>query len=675
MQSPENYAETPDGHLYIADGLNPMTRWDGAAASTVPVGVTAPAAAPTLTASGAGTITGTYYGYVRFLDELGAWSDLSPVSAACVAASNSTVTYTNVPTSAQVNVQRRQLLRNTSGQATTFYVDVDTADLVSTTFTSTQTDGQVAAGLAVPLFDAQGRILANTNGVPPAHKAALAYHLGRMFAGVQRDYTAGSVSVTNGSAAVTGVGTAWTAPMAGRFLYVDGATASYQILSVNVAAQTLTLAATYADLTNQFGTYAIRPAPAERRLIYYTEAGRPESWPAFDALSLQEDGDEITGLFVMGSFLFIVERRHVYRFTFQDDPAVDGFVFLSGNRGCVNQRCICVVEGSAYMLDESGVHAFDGGESDPVSVPIQQTFFPYDAAGRVNWNAADYFHAAHSPAEQVIRWFVALSGEYLPRHALAYNYRDKRWWVEEFSRPVGCSALGTWQGQRRVYHGTNAFKTLLYAAGRLDGPDPTAGVTRATLTGATSYTFTDAVSQWPASGLVNFPVVIVSGRGEGQLRTVYKVVGQTGYVRTPWAVLPDATSVYQLGGVPWSYQTGWFRWDEDEETEPRRVEVQYEPAAHAATMAVQLFNDFSGVPYVWRRTRSAQESEGMAMAAGSPDLQVDLTDQSGLAQQRFDGHRELYIRGNRYVSVGLSGVAGQDLQAVYQLAVDGARRP
>lgn len=676
MQLPENYAETPEGLLFIADGFSPMSRWDGIAASTLPVGVTPPASAPTLSASGVGTITGTYYGFVRFVNDRGAFSDLSPVSAPLVASGNSTVTYTNLAVSTQANVVRRQVLRNTAGQANVFYVDIDTTDLTSTSLPSGRTDSTtfaLNAQPAVALFDDQGNPVANTNGLPPAHKCVVAAHLGRMFATVERTYNRGSVQVTDGSTLVQGVNTDWTASIAGRYLYVVGSVAPYQIASVDVANQVLTLSAAYwGGVTDPFASYAIRPAPAERRLVYYTQAGLVESWPAFNALSLQEDGDEITGLMVKGSFLYILEQRHVYRFTFQSDPAKDGFVFLAGVRGCVNNRCCVVVEDMAYMLDESGVHAYDGQNSEPISNPIQKCFQPYDSEVRVNWQASEYFHAAHSPAEEVIRWFVALSGEYLPRHALCYDYRHKRWWVEEFSRPIGCSATGTYQGSRRVFLGSSGNKTLLYAAGTLDGPDPSTGSTRGQVTGAALYSLTDSLAAWPPSGVVGHPVAIVSGKGAGQKRVVTDVSGTTLHVKTPWLVLPDSTSIYQLGGVQWEYRTGWFRfYEEEESSNVRRVEVLYEPTQNPATMGVKLYRDFAGQAVVWQRTTSAKESEGMASVKGSDTLLVDMTDQKGFAQQRLNSHKELNIRGPRYLQVGLSGVSSAEFQAVYQLRIDG----
>lgn len=60
-------------------------------------------------------------------------------------------------------------------------------------------------------------------------------------------YNHGTVQVVQGSTTVTGVGTAWTAAMAGRFIKVGSDSQSYVIQSVNIVAQTLILELAYSE--------------------------------------------------------------------------------------------------------------------------------------------------------------------------------------------------------------------------------------------------------------------------------------------------------------------------------------------------------------------------------------------------------------------------------------------
>ncbi len=78
---------------------------------------------------------------------------------------------------------------------------------------------------------------------------------------------AGTVSVTNASATVTGTGTAWDASLEGRTLRVAAGADAYLILRVDSATQ-LTLARVYTGATANGQTYAVTPA---QRLALQTD--------------------------------------------------------------------------------------------------------------------------------------------------------------------------------------------------------------------------------------------------------------------------------------------------------------------------------------------------------------------------------------------------------------------
>lgn len=670
---PDSFVETSGGLLLVANGFDDVLRWDGLSSQMEGAGIDPPATAPTLTFSGAGSITGDYYAYVRFLDRLGNFSNLSPISAVATASSHGTLTYTAVPTSDDPKVTTRQILRNTAGQATTFYVDVETTDLTSTSFSSTRTDSELSAQESQALFDTEGNDLANRHTVPPNHKAVLAAHLDRAFLAGEIVYDEGCVVVTLGSTTVTGIGTEWMANLANRYLHVVGGDKPYLISSVDVTNQTLTLSEAYAAPSDAYASYGIRPAPAERRLVYFSEAGLPESWPATNALTLQEDGDEIVGLMPKGSFLYILERRHIYRLTFQDDPREDGFVFLAGSRGCVNNRCWVLVDDEAYMLDERGVHKFGSGQdSEHLTIAIQGLFDGDDALFRINWRAARYFHAVHFPGQGAIRWFVALAGSYLPRHALCHDYNHGHWWVEEFPRPIGASAVGfLGASDRRVLLGSSHHKVLGYWVGTLDGADPAQGTVRGTVTSATPTSLTDTSAGF-ATSLANAPVVIVAGRGKGQVRLIASNTSTALTVTEPWATEPDATSKYQVGGIPWTYRTGTMRWKADEGEHPRRVEVLFQPTISEATMDLRIYHDLDAAAQKWWSEYTSADANGVESTRLSEDLVVDLTKATGIIQKRMSDSRELYIDGNRFVSVELRGVTNAERQSVFTLQIDGA---
>src|SRR5690349_10819586 len=81
----------------VANGFQPMLRWDSLTSQAEPAGVLPPTAAPSLSSSGVGAIVGTYFAFLRFVDRFGNLSNLSPISASFTA-SGATGTITNVAT-------------------------------------------------------------------------------------------------------------------------------------------------------------------------------------------------------------------------------------------------------------------------------------------------------------------------------------------------------------------------------------------------------------------------------------------------------------------------------------------------------------------------------------------------------------------------------------------------
>lgn len=728
----------------MSNGIDLMMKWDGLKAQMSPVGVPAPLAAITLAGSGAGAIVGTYTAYLRYLDDEGHLSDLSPVSSAVIVSGRSgtitgatnvtpvaitspahglttgvrvkitgvggndvndtwvitvtgvntftldssagngdytgggtwisgvdTVTYTGVTAPTDPRVARRQILRNTDGQADVYYVDVDTTDLTSTTFTSTRSDSILQVQTSQSILDADGTALANRHAEPPSHRAFLAQLADRMFAAGETMYRTGACQVTLGSTTVTGTDTDWKATFVGRFFYVIGHRQSYEVSAVDVVNQTLTLTQAYEGATDTMALYLIRTPPALRRLVYYTETGLYDSWPATNALTVREDNDEITGLMENGPWLYILERRHMHRLTVGDDPLKDGGIFPGAERGCVNNNCWVDAGQATYLLDEQGVYRMSDQGAEATSALVQEIFRPGgNGPYRIRWAAKRNFHAVHFEPQQTIRWFVCLDDEVWPTHAIAVNYTLERWWVEKYPFPITASCFGRGQSPQ-VYLGASARRVLAYWEGYLDGP--TSGTVRGTVTSAGLASLADSAASFATSGVVGSPVLLVYGTGKGQKRIVTSVSGTTLNVDNPWLIKPDTTTIYQIGGIPWVYKSDWFRFPMADKTERRGLEVVFEQAQHDATMDVRLAYDFKS-PKVWRNPMTTAGGAGVEVTRDSADMVVDMKTERGIVRKQLPGAKEDWFTSARgqFVQVQLSGVTNADALAVYSMAYVGA---
>jgi hypothetical protein len=583
-----------------------------------------------------------------------------------------TIAYSSVAVSDDPRIVRRQILRNLDGDASVYYVDIDSDDLVSDTFFSQQSDEQLSAGDPVPILYRDESPHANRYGVPPSHKACLAGHLGRIFAAGEVTYDRGSLVAGFNSTILRGIQTQWRGSFVGRVVYVVGATRGYEIAAVDEAGQTITLIEPFTDPVGPIAQYAIRPALAERRLMYYSEPSLPESWPAWNAVAFPEDGDEITGLLVKGSFLYVLERRHIYRFTFQEDPSLDGFAFLTTQRGCLNHRSQVQAEDTCYLLDDTGIYKFDGQTAEAISQPIQQIFQQGVGIGRyqVNWDADQrLWHAAHDPIRDTIRWFVAMAGWREPRHAICFDYRRERWWIEEYPAPLDSSTIGT-IGHRRSLAGSTGRRVLCLSEATLDGIDST-WADRGVVGSAGPAALIDPAAQW-SGDLAGTPVQIVAGKGAGQARVILGVDG-TGtklFLDRPWQIIPDGTATYQIGGVAWRWQSGWYALTPDETENPRDLDLVYEPLELPTTVDAELYYDHAAEPRSWSITT---EQDGVTTTAGEPTIRFGLDTPRGFSRQRLAGHADPYAYGDQFVSVRLSGVQATEPVQVYSVVLKGAQ--
>lgn len=171
--------------------------------------------------------------------------------------------------------------------------------------------------------------------------------------------------------------------------------------------------------------------------------------------------------------------------------------------------------------------------------------------------------------------------------------------------------------------------------------------------------------------MVNAPIAIVSGTGKGQWRRIVAVASNTLTISMPWEEKPDATSVYQIGGIRWTYRSSWLRLSPSEYTQPSRFEILFEPLQDSTTADLRFFVDFDGSPEVQATTLTSGSGNGIAATKGSADLVVDLTRVNGQVDMQRPHGKEYFSRGKRWVQYQLSGCTHEDQQHVYGFCYEG----
>ena len=672
---PKTFAQSESGVVYIADGFNAVQRWDGNTSALETAGVAPPATAVVIAGSGSGSISGTYTAYQRFVDRLGNFSNLCPISNTLVAAGVSQIDYSSVDIPTSTQVVSRQILRNASGSTSSYYLDVDTTDLAATTFSSTKTDATLTAQTLVPIVDSQGNDLAaDRYTVPPDDLPFLLTANGRLLFAGEALYSQGAIQITQSSTTVTGIGTNWTSVMAGRYLSVESETRSPALIaSVDVSNQTLTLSAVWPGRTYAFVGYGIRADVDRRRGVMWSEAGLSEAVPPTSLLTVARAGGpgDLTAMFRVGSLVYLCEQSRTHTFSFVNDPALsdaggDGQVFLSGYRGCVNPRCVVIVEDVAYLLDQQGIYAFRAGGSEPLSTPIHDVFD--DEGGydyHICWGHKEFFHGIHDIDQELIRFFVSLDKRRYPHHCLCYDYRQQRWWLEEFPFPISSSCNGQINGHHVVFLGSSGGRVFVLANGVLDGVDW--GTTAGTATSAGIQTLTDSAAVFDTMKVLGYSVTITAGAGKGQRRIITAATSTALTVMVPWTTALDTTSQYQIGGIAFQWKSGVFRYAAAEKSNVRELELMGGTATDGFA-DLRVYVDRAETPLTWGATVNNQ---GVKTTKSHADAVLDLSRTDGNWQMRLDGLRQGNLDGPRFVEVELAGVQGTDPVEFYELNIGG----
>jgi hypothetical protein len=440
----------------------------------------------------------------------------------------------------------------------------------------------------------------------------------------------------------------------------------------------MTISPAWDGATTEFAEYAVRAPATERQKVYYSRALEPESVPALENVRIQEDGDDITGLMPLRNYLFVLESRHIYRLSMGSQPSrqsTDPFpgiiVQHALSRGALNNRCWVRVEDNAYLCDAEGVYLFDGNDFEVISGAIQDYFRDQP----LNWGATKFWFMSLDRRRELVRLHVSLGSETFPRSCLTYHYRTRTWWVERFPEGFGgwCETLLAGDTPAVLFAGESGrFFTLEGTLDCVQGRPARMRLSGGSVATVTIDSGEGPLPPWDGS----FPISIVAGRGHGQSRLAVQQSGRTYVVDRPWRVVPDATSVVQLGGVPWYAETASHRHPEEEGAMQRRALLVAEPTTHASTIDLQFLYDRSQQPAeMVERTDlggPVSVSESRKHYAINIQRQQGGYEFSGFAQVRDDGFVPTRGMGRRFVRLRISGVQGAERVVIYEVLYEGA---
>lgn len=172
--------------------------------------------------------------------------------------------------------------------------------------------------------------------------------------------------------------------------------------------------------------------------------------------------------------------------------------------------------------------------------------------------------------------------------------------------------------------------------------------------------------------IVGAPIHIAEGRGVGQTRVIVSVSDSTIEIDRTFAVVPDTTSIYQIGGFRWQYRTPLMLLASPPGTKAMRsVQTRFEPTAEPSTILIRKYNDFGNTPDVFAYTKTSEEGDGAAVTDGESEIILDSTLETGSVFQAFDGSSTPRSRTSRAMRLYYEGVPNGELQKIYAINVEG----
>ena len=417
--------------LYIANGWGPMGVWDGIEEAAQHAGIEGPSTAtgawaPTMGVGvdepGAGEVTaGTHKFRFRYMNSRTGYVSNPSNEVEVTAAGALNLIFVigaggaeEIPPSVDPKVDTIVLEATLTGPQDTYFKAAEAPNAAASVEFDMEDVDLAEFDLPWPSFD---------HNLPPYAKHLLPY-ADRLWAFGQVRHADGSAAVTNGSATVAGTAANWTEAAIGRFFRVSSEEeeATYEIASVDVGAQQLTLRDVYAGTTRSGAAYLVFSRNNE---VFFSHPAYPEGWPSNNAIEGLAN-ERIRAMVGFGSGLMIFGLKTAERFAFTGDPRTTGAKrAIPGARGALGQRVVVVQDNVIYSMDRSGFWAFDGdGTPRHISRPIDRRL-----RAVVDFAQSERFFGVYLPDLRAIRWYVVRQGEDRPQTYFEYEI-DRRLWGE-----------------------------------------------------------------------------------------------------------------------------------------------------------------------------------------------------------------------------------------------------
>ena len=612
-----------NGRLYFVNDFDAMQRIERGDITCGTAGITGPTGAIGTPAESAGNCEiGVHLVRYRYYDSKSGYvSNPSDPLEHTISSSNKTLTFTITDSGGGGDI-----IRSTDTKVDQIIVEMTLID--GTVYYQAGKVNQTATEIAISISE-QSLSLATPaaqygdygHEAPPLF-SLVAEHRGRLFGWGATVRTGVSVTVSNGSASVSGTG--FSTNWAGRLVTFGTETTQYRILSV-ASSTAMTLSQTYAGALTTTTAKVFSSAPDT---LYWSRAGYPESWkPAeWGRRVLQNQADTPSGMASFFGDLYLFGQRCMRVLTYTTDPATGKLDHIPTEMGLWNQRCLVEADGKLFGWGRSGVWVIQGIQPKHISRGIDPTL-------EDDYDASEYeqFHGVYDPRERVITWFYCNATDTYPKSAFSLDIDSGKWQLRSFRQGIRAATI--------LAQGTNAVQALLsdengyswyLTADRFDGVP--SSMTDGVLTCGSGSTTTVIQISSPSlpTGSTDLAGVILYHPTTGEEKLISSNTASAITLSSALANAPSASTELYVGSFSSLWRSKWQQLEAGKDKiRPDYLHLSKVPGTSTGKVNVKTYADFSGTAQTYTTVAADTNPDGVTITDGANKAIVDLDGGSG----------------------------------------------
>ena len=238
-------------------------------------------------------------------------------------------------------------------------------------------------------------------------------------------------------------------------------------------------------------------------------------------------------------------------------------------RGCVSKRGLKIIGNVAYMIGRNSIYMTDRTKVYDAGAPLQDYFDQNsdDSVNNINKNSLSNSILEYDEEKNLLMMFVPTSTNtvnnmcwVMDTDSVGIDPQTKNMtadWSQWSGFVTEASAFVRESGQDRWYRADDSG--YIFQQDQFDGDG--SNITSTSTGSNTSTTLNDTTQSLTVNLYSGLRINIIAGRGEGQERIIASNTATEFTVTVAWDSspdgIPDTTSDYAIGGIPFAYDHFW----------------------------------------------------------------------------------------------------------------------